>query len=212
MEKPNINSNEYKFDPAPYTIAIKTFSEQIQTNCLETNPKPTFKQFDEVIGDKIEMCSRIAEEINKVRVDNSKMQIELKSLKKEEEHLSYTHLDLKEVLKNTCKVTFVQNNEDFRTLTQKIQMSLGFKLKLLQCQDSQHLWIATFLFDVPRELEGNYSVVILYNTQDESFTLRDLKPKHCRFAELSNFLANTNDITGLLYNCWKYFSSTTAQN
>lgn len=49
-------------------------------------------------------------------------------------------------------------------------MSFGFKLKLVQCQDNQHQWIATFLYDVHSELESSHYVVILYNIEDESFT------------------------------------------
>lgn len=101
MDVPNINFNEYKFDPAPYTIAVNSLSQKIQDNNfgIDSNSKTTFKQidtFNSQISEKMEVCSQIAEEIKKVRVGNSHLQMELKSLKKEEEHLSETNLDLKE--------------------------------------------------------------------------------------------------------------------
>lgn len=262
MDIPQINFNEYKFDSTPYTIPVNMVSQQIQDKSIEvdSDSKTKLKQLDTQINEKMEEISQIDEAMKKVRAENLKLQLELKSLKKEEECLSSTHSDLKEgeieshifwflyfncnyfililVLKNMCKVTFVQNNEEFRAITQKIQMSLGFKLKLQQCHDNQHLWVATFLFDVSSELETNHCVVIGFNTQDESFTcpynqfkytnlkknwhlniyiflfivVRDIKPKPARFTEMVHFLAKTNDVTGLLYNCWKYFSSIPSQH
>ncbi|XP_031626182.1 uncharacterized protein LOC116342634 [Contarinia nasturtii] len=171
MDMQQIDFSEYKFDPIPYARAIETLAKQIHGTNFEANQcsKSTFDQIDALIGEKTAECSQIAEEIKNVRNDNLKMQIELESLKKEEAELSSTHVDLKEVLKNICKVTFVQDNEKFRTITQKIQRSLGFKLKLLQCHDNQHLWIATFLFDVSNESESNHFVVVLYNNETSTF-------------------------------------------
>lgn len=101
MDVPNINFNEYKFDPAPYTVAVNSLSKKIQDNNfgIDSNSKTTFKQidiFNSQISEKMEVCSQIAEEIKKVRVDNYNMQLELQTLLKEEEHLSETNLDLKE--------------------------------------------------------------------------------------------------------------------
>lgn len=64
-------------------------------------------------------------------------------------------------IKDAC-----QNNEEFRSLTQKIQLNLGFKLKLYQNQG--HSWTAKFLFD-SKEMESNHFVVVVYNAQDDSF-------------------------------------------
>lgn len=101
MDVPNINFNEYKFDPAPYTIAIDSLSQKIQDNNIgiDTSPRTTLKPldtFNSQISEKMEVCLQISEEIKKVRMNNSNIQMELKSLKKEEEHLSETNLDLKE--------------------------------------------------------------------------------------------------------------------
>lgn len=96
MYMPKINFSDYKFDPAPYTLGINALSEQIQDENRETNSKTTFKEFDILIGEKMEMCLHVADDIEKVRAENLKIQTELKSLKKEEEFLSGTHLDLKE--------------------------------------------------------------------------------------------------------------------
>lgn len=67
-----------------------------------------------------------------------------------------------------CKSTFVQDNEKCAALARKIQERVGFKLKLMQCQDNHHQWIANFSFD-RSEMEGNCNVTISYNTKDESF-------------------------------------------
>lgn len=101
MDVPNINFNEYKFDPAPYKIAVNSLSQKIQDNNfgIDSSSKTTSKQidtFNSQISEKMEVCSQIAEEIKKVRVDNFNMQMDLKALLKEEEHLSETNLDLKE--------------------------------------------------------------------------------------------------------------------
>lgn len=68
-----------------------------------------------------------------------------------------------------CRITFVQDNEKCAALARKIQERLGFKLKLQQCQDLPHQWIAKFSFD-RSEMEGNYCVTISYNIIDETFT------------------------------------------
>lgn len=96
MDLQNINFNEYKFDPVSYTIAIDILSEQMQAASSETDSNTICKQFDAVLSEKMEMCSQIAGEMKKVRVDICKIQRELESLKREQENLSSTHLDLKE--------------------------------------------------------------------------------------------------------------------
>lgn len=98
MEKFNINLDGYKFDDTPYKIAKDQLAEKIQNSNIDTdlNSDTTIKQFDALISEKTEASAQIADEIKKVREENFKMQMELKSLKKEEEWLSGAHLDLKE--------------------------------------------------------------------------------------------------------------------
>lgn len=193
-----IDFNEYKFDPTPYTHSISMLAKKIEDGNFEANKcsMSTLNQIDALIAEKNEECSRVSEEIKNVRNENVKLQMELDSLKKEEEELSSAHNDLKEgiiwltifymrsintnfvisfvllffvALKSVCKVTFVQDNEHFRAITQKIQKSLGFKLKLLQSQDNQHLWTATFLYEA-NESESNHYVNVLYNNETSTFT------------------------------------------
>lgn len=71
-------------------------------------------------------------------------------------------------LKSASNVTFVKDNEKCSALARKIQERLGFKFKLAQCQHSQHLWTAKFFFD-RNELEGNYFIMVSYDTEDELF-------------------------------------------
>lgn len=66
-----------------------------------------------------------------------------------------------------CKTTFVKDNEKCSALARQIQERLGFKLKLVQNQDSPHEWTAKFSFD---ETDVNYCVTITYNIKDEFFT------------------------------------------
>lgn len=96
MDLQNINFNGYKFDPASYSISIDILSEQMQANGTEIDANTICKQFDALINEKKEMCSQIAEEMKKIRVDICKTQSELESLKREQENLLSTHLDLKE--------------------------------------------------------------------------------------------------------------------
>lgn len=79
-------------------------------------------------------------------------------------------------LKSMCKVTFVKDDGKCAAFAKKIQERLGFKLKLLQCEDSPHEWIAKFSFD-RSDMEGNYYVTITYNTKDESFACMLIKMK-----------------------------------
>lgn len=135
-------------------------------------------------------------------------------------------------MKNMCKSTFVRDNEKCAAIARIIQDRLGFKLKLTQSQDDNpQQWIAKFSFD-RNEVEGNYSVTMFYNTEDDSFTCMlklsygfffletlslneysflltvcDMKPKPKRFSDMKIFLAKTNDVTGFLYLCWKSFMS-----
>lgn len=130
-----------------------------------------------------------------------------------------------------CKDSFVRDNEKCAALARIIQERLGFKLKLIQSQDDTQQWIAKFSFH-RSEMEGNYFVTISYNIEEDSFTCRlkiwweffcqnillhllcilsfavcDMKPKSKRFSDMKILLAKTNDVTGLLYWCWKSFMS-----
>lgn len=96
MDLQNINFDEYKFDPASYTIAVDILSEQMEVGCSETGSKTICKKFDATLSEKMEMYSQIAEEMKKVRVEICKIHRELESLKREQENLSSTNLDLKE--------------------------------------------------------------------------------------------------------------------
>lgn len=110
MDLANINFAEFKFDPAPYNIDINMMSEQIEDNNFERDAdlKAKINQFDTLASEKMELCSQITEEINNVRIENLKMQMELKSLKIQEEHLSDTHLDLKESkIESHCTYIFI---------------------------------------------------------------------------------------------------------
>lgn len=71
-------------------------------------------------------------------------------------------------MKAVCKATFVRDNEKCSAFAKKIQERLGFKLKLTQCQEKSHSWIAKFSFD-HSELEGDYYVTVSYDTEYECF-------------------------------------------
>lgn len=62
----------------------------------------------------------------------------------------------------------MQNNEKFRALAQKIQVNLGFKLKLMQCHDNPNEWTAKFLFDT-FDSDSDHFVVISYNVDTDTF-------------------------------------------
>lgn len=159
--------------------------------------KEAFHQLDLLYTEKMKECSVISADIKRIRAENSKADSELEILKTEDEQISNLNLKdgnhllfaknlvhekcfvLRKLicfcsffssseLKRICKGALIQNNEDFISLTNKVQTNLGFKLRLSQCHDS-HLWAAKFFFDIS-ESENSHFVQVLYNTQDESFT------------------------------------------
>lgn len=195
MNNKIFNLSCYKLNLVPYTVPIDKFSEQIQESNY-TNFEKSQKlvdNLDSMISAKIDECAHLATEVEKLYKNNSEIKTELDALKKKEDRLSHSNFDLRNgnhrffsttansiwnncdltasllALKKASKQTFVQNNEIFRTHTQKIQMNLGLKLKLLQGTDNQHIWTAKFVFD-SNEMENDHFVVISYNTQDNSFT------------------------------------------
>lgn len=171
-----------------------TFSSEIRNSKHFANFadfKKTFDNLNTLISEKMEACLQVTTDIKQMQKDNAEIRMQMNDLEKEEYQQSNTNFDLKEgkcrtmeklifvpilihllfffflALKNTCRVTFVENNEEFRSLTQKIQLYLGLKLKLHQHQE--HLWTAKFIFDA-NEIQSNHFVVILYNSQYETFT------------------------------------------
>lgn len=190
MNEGNVDFSRFQFDSTPYTNAVNSIAAQLKIIQAESDPnsKEALEQLDRQIAEKTEECSQVAAKVKEVRAKNIEMQTELEALKREEQLLTQKSFDLKEgksfgqihcivglyhdlfvisALKNACKVNVVEHNDEFRTLTQKLQASLGFKLKLQQCPDKQHIWSARFLFG---ESESDRSVNVLFDARDDSFT------------------------------------------
>lgn len=98
MEQQNIKFVEYKFDSTPYVIAANSFSKQFKD--IETKNKDlskyAFDQLDSSISLKINERSITNENLKKIQTEILKIQMELDTLKREEEQLSCCSFDLKE--------------------------------------------------------------------------------------------------------------------
>lgn len=98
MEQQNIKFDEYKFDATPYVIAANSFSKQFKEIESKNNDlsKYAFDRLNSSVSQKICECSIINENLKKIQTENLNIQMELDTLKREEEQLLRCSFDLKE--------------------------------------------------------------------------------------------------------------------
>lgn len=98
MEQQKLKFSEFKFDSTAYSMAINAYAKQIGENNVEKSDTgdKIFHHMDSSINEKVQKCAQIAENIKRVQLDNFEMQMNMDTLKEEEEQLSRNNLDLKE--------------------------------------------------------------------------------------------------------------------
>lgn len=94
----DVKFDNYGFDATPYMIAANTFSKQFNEKECESNEfsNDAFQQLHLKISEKLSECSNMNEDLKKIRTENLNLQMELDTLKREQEQLSRNSFDLKE--------------------------------------------------------------------------------------------------------------------
>lgn len=109
MEQQNIKFDKFKFDATPYIIATNSFSKQFKENETENSDisKNAFGQLDSSISQKLSECSKVNEDLKKIRIENLNLQMELDALRREEELQTRSSFDSKE---GSCVRVFLKSH------------------------------------------------------------------------------------------------------
>lgn len=95
MEQENIKFEKFKFDATPYIIAANTFSKQFEEK-ENVNSDYASSQLNSSISEKLGECSNMNEDLKKIQSETLIIQMELDTLKREEEQLTNSSIDFKE--------------------------------------------------------------------------------------------------------------------
>lgn len=117
----------------------------------------------------------------------------------------------------------------------RIENQLGFRLKLTQFEEDEHLWQLNFIFDnqetksdrcISIQLDQcnhvykcnyfyflpSYALTDTFVTLFSFFLVLDMKPKPEKFNEIEQYLLKTNDITGFFVHANKFFNKKHEKN
>lgn len=84
--------------------------------------------------------------------------------------------------------------------------SIGMKMKAIN-MPLFYVMHPTISIHVCKSFDFSFQSAAIKTIGSFSYLVVSMKPKPAKFADMEQFLEVTNDITGFLYSCWKYFQT-----